>query len=81
MIIQLLNKDTVVYSYNTETKKIDIPSDMLRKQLENGIRVINQNNARSIIKLSDGGELFHKAFEDYFVPSLNQSVFRWQISE
>ncbi len=81
MIIQLLNKDTVIYSYDTETKKIDIKSTFLQKQLEQGISVPAETKGRKIIKLEDGAELFHNAFSDFFVPKLDQSVFRWQITE
>lgn len=86
MIIQLMNNDTVVYSYDTETKKINISSDTLRKQLEAGVTIPQNSrkefNDRKIIKLgADDAALVHSAFSDFFVPKLNQAVFHWRIVE
>jgi len=83
MIIQLLNNQTVIYTYDTETKKIDIKSEQLGKQLAAGVQIPEANRAafagRKIIKLEDDAELFHNAFNDFIFPKLNQEVFHWEL--
>ncbi len=83
MIVQLLNKDAVVYTYDTETKKIEIKSDFLRKQLERGIAIPTARQGdfggRKIVLLQDT-ENFQVAFEEFFVKKLDQSVFHWEVT-
>jgi hypothetical protein len=81
MKCELLNDSTVIYRYDNDTNKIEIFSPLLQEQLSRGIEIltsqrVNFNNKR-IVKLNDPD--FHRAFEAFFVPKLDQSVFHWRI--
>jgi hypothetical protein len=82
MLIQLLNGDAVVYIYNTESKEIDIRSEVLRRQFEKGIKIPPSNrddfNGKKIVILADSD--FHKAVDEIFFKTLDQTVFRWSVT-
>ena len=81
-MIQLHNHDSLLYSYNTKTQQIVIKSDTLQQRLKDGVKIpeshLKDFGGRHIVYLADG-ELFHKAFSEFFVKELDQTVFHWTI--
>lgn len=82
-MIQLHNHDCIIYSYNTKTQQIVIKSDTLHQRLKDGVKIPENRTKdfcdRHVVHLADG-QLFHKAFSEFFVKELDQTVFRWTVS-